>query len=79
MAEVCEKFNMVARQTVAAKLTMRSAAVSARHRRAYIVINKKDAINRARLQRLANAVYPNGGLEVLNMVDTILAGRPPQF
>jgi hypothetical protein len=41
-----------------------------------IVEHNKDDINRVRLERLAETVYPGGGKEILKLVDDILAGRP---
>ncbi len=44
----------------------------------FINIVRKNAneIDRRKLRLLGNKVYPNGGREVLQMVDDIIAGRP---
>jgi hypothetical protein len=41
-----------------------------------IVRTNSEAIKRTKLQRLGDKVYPNGGAELLQLVDDILAGRP---
>lgn len=44
-----------------------------------IVMTNQRKINRARLGRLADKVYPDGGKDIVQMVENIAAGKPIQF
>jgi hypothetical protein len=44
-----------------------------------MVITNQNALDRAKLRRLADKVYPDGGKEILQMVEDILAGRTLTF
>jgi hypothetical protein len=46
---------------------------------ANIVKNNLKKINRAKLRRLADRVYPNGGQEIIAMIENLEAGRPIKF
>jgi hypothetical protein len=44
-----------------------------------MVKTNRDSLDRAKLNRLAEKIYPGGGVELSEMVDDILADRPIQF
>jgi hypothetical protein len=41
-----------------------------------VVEFNRDELDLRKLKRLAGKVYPDGGAEIMQMVDDILAGRP---
>jgi hypothetical protein len=44
-----------------------------------IVVSNLKKINRSKLRRLADKVYPDGGAEIIEMIDDIAAGRRIRF